>query len=310
MALRNPSRYYRPRQDPEDKIAGGPPSPSSSRTEEDSDGPKPIGVPRGYTVPSVRVGPVSARQAEALAASNRRLPGTVFERGPRYFDGDQWRIASTSPQTVTAIQRAMVNAGLLNDFKYGVWDERSADAYAKVLAYANAAGISDQMALQQMAENPDLALGGGGSSGGGSGGRQIVGFDENGDPIFSEYVPPPLELRTTNKEDLKNLFRSLTAEKLGIGWNDAQLNELVDAYNWQEIRVQRSNYDQQVALERQAFNEGPEAIAGKALNIEEPPEREAFLQEELIRRDPVGYQAAQVGLSAVDMFREALGRYS
>ena len=47
----------------------------------------------------------------------------------------------------------------------------------------------------------------------------------------------------------------------------------MDGYNWQEIRVQRSNYDQQVALERTAFNEGPQAVAGQTLTTEELPRR-------------------------------------
>ena len=149
--------------------------------------------------------------------------GDVIRRGAQYFDGDQWRPASASANTVVQLQQAMATAGLLTNFRLGVWDEESADAYAKVLGYANAAGISDQLALQQMVESPEIAMGGG--EGGGGSGRRIIGFDENGDPIYSEYVPPPLELRTTSREDLKKLFRSLTSEKLGVGWTDAQLDE-------------------------------------------------------------------------------------
>lgn len=288
-------------------LAGGPPPATTPDQQRQDQGPKPLGVPRDYRVPSV----VTERPAQTADSIARHAEaglgqGAVVSRGPRYYDGAQWTPAAASPQSVAQIQRAMATAGLLSDFTLGVWDSKTADAYAEVLTYANASGLDDQTALQQMVEAPRIDMGQGSGSGGG---RRIVGFNPDGSPIYSEYVAPPLEIKPTNRDDLKRMFRSLTAEKLGVGWTDEQLNELVDGYNWQEVRVARQNYDQQVAMERTAFNEGPQAVAGQTFTTEQAPSPETFAENQLIARDPTGYQAAQVGLNSVDMFEQALGKW-
>jgi hypothetical protein len=295
----------------EDTIAAGPGGSAS-----ESDKPKtrkPIGVPEGYQVAQTR-DPESFRGMSPNAVDRWTLngvgPGSTSVGGPRYFDGDEWRPANTSAQSVAALQRAMATAGLLDKFRYGVWDDQSAKAYAKVLGYANASGTTAQMALSRMVNNPQLSMaGGGGGSGSGSGGGAgggVVGFDENGNPIYGGYVAPPLTLKTTNKDDLRKVMRSAVIDKMGQGWTQQQINELVDAYNWKEIQVQKDAYDQQVALERTAFEQGAGAVSGQTSVTTDVPSPETFVENELMRRDPTGYQAGQVVNEAIPTFMSLL----
>ena len=292
-------------------IANGP---GGSPDEEKTTERKPLGVPADWE--GIRVRDPNAFRGMSPNAIDRWTlkgagPGTTGVGGPRYFTGDEWKPANTSGASVGALQRAMATAGLLTKFRYGVWDAQSADAYAKVLGFANAAGITAQMALSQMVNSPQINMAGrGGSSDsdseGGGGGGDVIGFDEQGNPIYAPYVAPPLVLETTNKDDLRRVMRSAVIDKLGKGWSQAQINELVDSYVWQEIAVQKSTYDQQNALDRMAFEQGAGAVAGQTVVKPTMPSQETFLENELMRRDPIGYQAGQIVNQAIPQFMSML----
>jgi len=292
------------------RIAGGI---TSSSSDEETTTRKPLGVPADWQGTRIR-DPESFRGMSPNAVDRWTLngagPGATGVGGPRYFVGDEWRPANTSGASVAALQRAMATAGLLDTFRYGVWDNQSAKAYAKVLGFANASGMTAQMALSQMVNSPQIKMAGGSGSGSGSGsgggGGNVIGFDEQGNPIYEGYVAPPLQLKTTNKDDLRRVMRSAIIDKLGQGWTQAQINEMVDAYNWQEIAVQKSNYDQAVALERTAFEQGAGAVAGQTSVTTEAPSPETFVENELMRRDPIGYQAGQVVNDAIPAFMQML----
>lgn len=219
-----------------------------------------------------------------------------YEQKPRYRDGDEWKPANLpgGPEAIAELQRQLVNAGYLSGrFQLGRWDPPSVAAYKDLLSEANASGLDAETALRRFGTGPVLnaGRGGGGSGGGGVGGGQIVGFDENGNPIYAPFQAPPLELKTTNKDDLRRVFRQAVIDKLGEGWDQAKINELVDAYNWKEIQVQKGAYDQQVAAMRADYEgtQGPDVISSVDV-----PSPETFLDTQLQERDPVGYQAGQI----------------
>lgn len=259
-------------------VAAGPPP--LDQQEEDK-GPKPLGVPSDYRA---RPGAGTPGYYPHGFNYNTRSYGEGAPGGikPRYNQGDEWRPASISPANMVEIQRALATAGLLDpDFRPGFWDRKSADAYSQVLEYANAAGITDQQALQQLAETA----------------------------VDRQYVNEPLQVHTTSREDLRRLFRTVSADKLGVAYNAAQIEELVDAYQFQEIQVQRENYANEQALKRTAFEQGPEAVAGQEMVSTEAPSPEAFAEAELMRRDPTGVHAGAVVNQGVGMFRDALAAW-
>jgi hypothetical protein len=129
--------------------------------------------------------------------------------------------------------------------------------------------------------------------------------------VEEPFVPPALRVRTTHKDDLRTVFRAAVRDKLGAGWTDAQVDELVDAYNWKEIQLQTEAYDQEVDRMRQEFEfegGGPEPSAGVISEVN-APSPENFLDTELRKRDPSGYAAGQIGEEFAPAFFDALGGY-
>jgi len=227
------------------------------------------------------------------------MPDDRFkEQAPRYSDGDEWRPASASSASIAQIQRAMVTAGILTDFNYGIWDQKTAKAYRDVLSYANGRGVTDQQALSELASHPQLNVAGGS----GGGGSRVVGFDpDTGQPIFAPAEP--LQVRTTPRDDLRRVFRSAVVDRLGEGWSTAQIDELVNAYQWNEIKVQSDAYNQQAAAASGMLGSNP------VIATQQMASPEAFADEELRRRDPVGYQAGGVVNDALPAFMAALKGY-
>ena len=258
-----------------------------------------LGVPEGYTVPRVRTGQYSERGAQTAAALGR-TPGTIKDQGPRYFDGDEFTPAALSPAAIGRLQAALSNAGLLSDFRYGVWDQESRAAYKSLLEEANASGLTAEAMLSRRQQSVDI--GGGGSGGGG--GWSVD--PETGEPIAPQFTPPPLELRLSNKDDLRRVFRTAVIDKIGKGWSQAQIDELVDAYNWQEIRVQQEAYQSEVDRMRAEFEGAPSTEPIVNVDMQSP---ETFLDEEVRRRDPAGVQATDIAEDYAPAFFQALGGY-
>jgi len=283
--------------------------PGRSRSEEEeADRPKPLGVPEGYTTPIVR-GPEPQGTADSAAqrAKAGLGPGTIGKRGPSYFEGDQFRPASLDPASIGKLQASLAAAGLLEDFRYGVWDKPSQDAYEALLGEANAAGLSAEAQMRQRAQGISIdQSGSGGSGSGGKGGGGHWEFDENGEPYFVEdpFIPPPLQVKTTNKDDLRRVFRTAVIEKLGQGWSQAQIDEIVDAYNWKELAVQTDAYSQEVArLEDEFYGRAPRSNQITSVSAPDP---ETFVEDEMRRRDPVGFQAGQITQDFAPQFMNAI----
>ncbi len=319
MAERNLySNFRRTQQEPqddEDVFGGGPPT-GGGGSQGGEIRPTPLGVPadrmeNGQLVPGYRTPrPITTRPAQTAdamashAQAGHRV-GAVLSQKPLYFEGDQLRPASTSPAEIGRLQASLAAAGLLDRFTYGVWDKPSQDAYAALLSESNVAGVTWDAQLRNRAStfefNGSNGTGSDSRSGSGGGGGHWE-FDENGEPVFvpEQYQPPPLQLRTTNKDDLRRVFRSSVIEKMGQGWSQSQIDELVDAYNWQELKVQGDAYQQQVDAERRAFETG--STAGPPLTEVSMASPEAFAEAELRRRDPTGLAVGNAVTDVIPQF--------
>jgi len=284
MALKTRRQVTRRRQ-PDD----GTPVYTPSKRQSDSETDGPLGVPEGYTAPYTRsVEGMSPRGVEGWSAAGAGT-GSIGQRAPAYYEDDVLRPATLDPGSIGQLQGALAAAGLLGDFRYGIWDEDSQDAYRSLLGEANAAGLSAMAMLQNRASTVDMP------GAGSEGGRGHWEMGEDGNPVFVEdpYVAPPLELRTTNRADLVNALRAAVIDKMGVGWSQEELGRLADQYIAIEKQVQTDAYNQQVALERADF-EGTRGAGGETITVEQAPSPEAFLDEQLRAKDPEGYQEGQL----------------
>ena len=178
----------------------------------------PLGVPDGEFNLAHRV-------AEGLGgASNQRgapLP-------PRYYDGDQFRPASMSPEQIAELQRGLASAGLYGSttrFRLGVWDEVSANAYKGLLEYANRTGLDESRALQAYAmgvsvdpDDPNSPAGSGGST------------------------RAPLTIRQSNPADVQEMIDVVVRAKTGRR-DDATVQRLTQALLADERRAQVADYN-------------------------------------------------------------------
>lgn len=269
------------------RLEGDPPiftPPGGGKDDEDDDKRKPLGVDEDYRVPA----PIDKRDhLTARAAPSWAASGYVARsQGPRYWDGDEMRPASLDPASIVELQRNLMLAGLLTDFRWGIWDDKTRSAYKSLLEESNMSGLTWEQQLARRQQSVDIGSGGGE---GGSGGFSID--PETGMPVQPTFTPPPLQVRTTNPDDLKRVFRTAVIDKLGVGWNQAKIDELVNAYNWKEIQVQKDAYDQEVArMEDEFYGRAPST---EPITMVDAPSPETFLEDRMIEEDPVGFQAGQ-----------------
>lgn len=294
------------------RTSGGGGRPTYNPSGSGSDAPKPLGVPEDYTAPFVRTGRYSPVGGETAARMNRS-PGTIGAQGPRYFEGAEWGPAGTGPAAIGALQEHMAASGLLTgDWRYGIWDENTRKAYKSVLEEANAMGLTAQAVIQLRGQS--ASFGGSGEDGGGSGGSGGGGgtwqYDENGNPVFvpdpeDVYTPPPLELKLTNIDDLRSVFRRSVIDTLGVGWSQAQVDAAANAYRAEEERVQREAYNRQVSIERADF-EGTRGAGGETITSVDVASPEAFLEQRMIEQDPEGYKSGRLIEDAIPAFFQSL----
>lgn len=86
-------------------------------------------------------------------------------RYSRYFEGYQYEPYNWGTDQVSSLQARLKAAGLTDGYIPGVWAPEDSNAYAKVLAWANANGVSWEEALSGLAETGGLRSGGGGGLG-------------------------------------------------------------------------------------------------------------------------------------------------
>lgn len=230
-------------------MSDAPPAPIITET-----GPSPIGVPQGYT-----------------------QPGWYNPDGQiRYHDGDQFMGANQSPAEIANLQRSLAQAGLLDAFHMGVWDDPTAAAFEQVLAYANQTGLPWERALRQMLqgdittvdENGNLISGAGGGAGGGG----------------------QLQIRVSDPATLRATFKQTAAAMRGQALSDQQIENMVAAYQAVERRSQEHAY---------AASEA--AGATGRFEIVDPPDPQTWAEEEVRRIDPSGVMTRDT-LDRMDQF--------
>lgn len=127
---------------------------------------QPIGVPTGFKVPQAGMSAEeSGATGSAFGPMSPSVPtnqmgyniggGDLVGKYHQYMDGDQYGPAN-DPEAITVYQRLLIESGLLNpkDVRAGVWDQKSADAYKMVLAFANQNGTTADLALGYLLQNP------------------------------------------------------------------------------------------------------------------------------------------------------------
>lgn len=243
----------------DDPITGGPPPPSSSSKDEK----KAIGVPNDYTVPQQRHG----REELGDVRFRRQPQSYTYDVPPNYFDGDEFIPANWPSTNIWQVQQALAKVGLLTgSFTRNTWDEASRNAYKELLGIANATGQTADRALSELLS----------TSGGEAGGRWTV--DEFGNVVQSGggEAPPPLVTRTTDPTALRSTFRKAVIDMLGEGWSMEKINQMVAAYNQMEVGKQTEAYNMEIAGE-----------AGTITDMQTP---EAFIESQVLKKDPVGVQ--------------------
>lgn len=172
---------------------------------------------------------------------------------PRYFAGAEWLPAQLPPDQLAQLQRKMVAAGLLKSgsAQLGVWDTTSMNAYMQLLAYANASGLDAGTALDRWGQAHAL------------------------DPNAGRA---PLQVRTTNPEDLRKVFRQSIIDTLGEGWDTAKIDQMVAAYQGVETAAQTQAY-------------GMQDTGG---TVVQPPDPSTFASAQARQENPLGAQEHDV----------------
>ncbi len=191
-------------------------------------GPQPIGVDKGFT----------ATPEQTLDAADRKFaggaPSITREVDPRYFEGDELNPASMSPEVISAIQKRLESAGLLEAGTYypGVWDNETRLAYKTVLGYANQQGVTADTAIERLIENLP---------------ESVKDQRDRVESIRRFQAPPFIEPdKATLAQSVKGWFRS----QIGREPSDAELAE------WGQVISghYRSQHDVQVDMARAQFD--------------------------------------------------------
>lgn len=201
----------------------------------------------------------------------------MHEAAPRYYTDDVSKPAGRGADAIIELQRALAIAGYLapgDEFSFGKWDAVTAEAYTDLLTEANVHGLTAEAMLERAAASEPM----------GDEPRFTVGPDgqliaSNAEP----FVAPPLEARVTSEEDLRNVFRSATQDRLGIALAPDEINSMIKAYQWDQLRRQNDAHTQRVERLRQEWEMG----AGGGMPEDNPivevdmPSPEAYMDERL-----------------------------
>lgn len=272
---------------------GAPPDPGEAPKPTDSQGnvpaPNPIGVP--YAVPVIdpttgtaAVGPDGTPIYKPFTASvpgghwYDHVTGATVEVPPRYFSGAEWLPGSLPPDKIAALQKGMVQAGLLKpgQAQLGIWDPASVNAYQNLLAFANSSGLDAQTALM----------------------RWQSAHTQTGDTGTPHQ---PLVVQLTNPDDLKQVFRKAVIDTLGQGWTSDQLDQMVNTYQG----MQRSAQEQQY----QMTGSGSSTDPGQGGTITAPPDPTTFATQQAQQQNP-NLAQEHSALGFVDQFKQLVGQYS
>ncbi len=207
----------------------------------------PLGVEPGYVAPYRGQRVTGADQADAAF-------GADYSEGigARYDATDLDLFAGLAPESVAEIQAALIRGGLVSKVPKGIFDDATANAMAKVLAYANKRGLVWQDALDEY-----VAGGVAGGLGGSGGGR-----------VFTPQL--------SNPDDLRKTFKQAAFNTTGGNFlDDAAYDRMVAGYQDAEMKAQRAQFD----------------AAGSGATVEDQPTAATFGEDQIKAEDTAGVEA-------------------
>ena len=235
---------------------------------------RPLGVPQGYSITT----PYDPSGIDSLAAGSMAPgdfgggQGPTVSTGPRYFKGDEWGTADgfpTNPTDLTALQKALIQSGLLkpDNVVFGQWDSSSANAFAELLKTANQGGATwqDTLASRMSAIDQGNALG------------------------AAAVRKAPLVIKHVDDNTLSLAFQDTAQKLLGQNMPDAQVNQMISAYHALETANQTA-----------AYNAGDPNVTGVLTgglggSANETPAPTDFAQSQVRSQDPTGVAANTFG---------------
>lgn len=139
------------------------------------------------------------------------VQGTPYGAMPanvRYFDGDEFEIANFKPEEIATIQQRMNKAGILGkNYRIGLADPETVEAFKQVLAQANTNGTNWTSALGSLLSTP----------------RQGTG----------------LSYRVSNPDDIRKVIQQTAGTVLGRSADTALVDRLVKSYQQLQIQEQQ-----------------------------------------------------------------------
>lgn len=128
---------------------------------------------------------------------------------PRYFQGDESLVNNLSKEELTTLQQKMQKTGLLGkQYRLGVVDSTTVNAFSNLLAEANLMGVDFKTAISTLEASPRTGGGGG------------------------------LAARVDNPDDLKRIIKKASQAVLGYSVGDDVVSRLVGAYQQEQIKAQ------------------------------------------------------------------------
>lgn len=171
-----------------------------------------------------------------------------------YMEGDEFSLwDAMSDRRKAETQLAMIEAGVLSESRVpilGQFGGATIRAFGDLLGYSNETGMTWSAALSRLLSDDEQARRSG--------------------PVSSGRSRAPLQVRTSNPDDLKAAFRQAARRNRGgVFIDEAQLDSMVASYQEKEAAAQRAAYS-------------------GAATVEAPPSAGVFAEAELEGSDPGG----------------------
>lgn len=222
-----------------------------------------IGLPGGTQVP------------EGGLQDPERVGKAQYYQGYSYMP----QILNWSPVEKRRLQNRLVNSGLLQkDYRAGVWDEASAEAFTTILAMANQSGNDWETELINYAKQQPMEY----DAKTGTMRRTTTGGG-------SMAQRQKLVLRYSNPNDLATLANETAQKRLGRKLSQGELQKFVSSYNSMEADYQKA----------------ADAASTGGGTVVEPMQADTAADLAAQQADPVAYATRGI-LPAVDAINDML----
>lgn len=228
-------------------------------------------TPYSYDIPD--------SQSSEYGFSGHTSGTTLVDTPPRYAVGDQWKPMTESwrSEDVADLQSQLVDAGLLDKTKYqrGFWDATSANAYEKLLGYANASGLDDSTTLRNI--------------------KQIKSKYGSTD---STQTRQPFISQRRDPEALKSLLGAVSSRIMGAPLSPEEEDRFVTTFN-----------DMSDTAQRAAYTASGSGLAGGPGGIDQEVDPEAQAQKYLRETHPKDIVRHDV-VDRFNQFQSLLSKYA